>query len=126
MIIVFKYLKFITQIVYYYLRHELALQALQQDGQDVEGDSQDASDKAQADLVEENNLADLVLQQTDQSTAINQNDSLAQASIQDALNTASLDHQFQQTLNHQVVHKQTVCFFIYGCHCLAMFKFQFI
>jgi hypothetical protein len=112
--------------VYYYLRHELALQALQQDGQDVEGDSQDASDKAQADLVEENNLADLVLQQTDQSTAINQNDSLAQASIQDALNTASLDHQFQQTLNHQVVHKQTVCFFIYGCHCLAMFKFQFI
>jgi hypothetical protein len=62
MIIVFKYLKFITQIVYYYLRHELALQALQQDGQDVEGDSQDASDKAQADLVEENNLADLVLQ----------------------------------------------------------------
>lgn len=97
--------------MYYYLRHELALQALQQDGQDVEGDSQDASDKAQADLVEENNLADLVLQQTDQSTAINQNDSLAaQASIQDALNTASLDHQFQQTLNHQVVHKQIVCF----------------
>ena len=83
-----------------FYRHELALQALHQDGQDVEGDSQDTTDKDQADLVEENNLADLVLQQTDQS---NQNDSLAQATIQDALNTASLDHQFQHTLNQQVI-----------------------
>ncbi|XP_071174642.1 zinc finger protein 236-like isoform X2 [Mytilus edulis] len=83
-------------------RHELALQALQNDGQDVGEDSQDATDKDQADLVEENNLADLVLQQTDQSGNINQNDGLAQASIQDALNSASLDQQFQQTLNHQI------------------------
>lgn len=91
-------------------RHELAIQAIQQNGgSQTDHLADDTQATSENELMTETQTVDLNLNHQELATNtitqpdIGQSGILTQTNIQDALNTASLDQQLQQTLNQQVL-----------------------